>query len=339
MRLTIVIPFSCRTAGISCTWPGVPPRPPPRSASPRSMGRSTRRSCQWPPMPPMQRDICSTRGRARCQPGRSISAGSKRRETLFRSRRICTCTSGITFSSARRSACSCSLVDPTSPPSTLLWIDRSGKPGRALGEPGLFAPRPRLSPDGRKVAVDVFDTAKDTMDIWIYDAATGVRDQVRRWLVADTQESRLVSRGRSHRLLFLPQGPEGGTTLFVKPINGASKEVLLESADENSPGRLVTRRPFRFAFYAPESRQESSQIWVLNLVGDRKTTAVRDRGASIRRRAASRRMAAGSHSRPRSPASQRSTCAPSPDPEGSGRSRRPAAAPRDGGATGRSSSI
>ena len=38
-------------------------------------------------------------------------------------------------------------------------------------------------------------------------------------------------------------------------------------------------------------------------------------------------MAAGSHSSPRSPASRRSTCAPSPAPEGSGRSRRPVAAP------------
>ena len=72
---------------------------------------------------------------------------------------------------------------PTSPPSTLLWIDRSGKPGRALGEPGYLG-APRLSPDGRKVAVDVQDPARNISDVWIYDAATGMRDQVRRRLVA-----------------------------------------------------------------------------------------------------------------------------------------------------------
>ena len=71
------------------------------------------------------------------------------------------------------------------------------------------------------------------------------------------------------------------------------------------------------------------------MVGDRKTTSFATEAGDYRRRAAFRRMAAGSHTRPRSPARGRSTCAPSPAPEGSGRSRRTVAALRGGGATGR----
>ena len=112
--------------------------PPIRSASPRSTGSSTRRSCQRAPMPSTQRDICSMRRRARCPLGRSISAGSKRQETLFRSRRVWTCTSGITFSSARRSACWCSPVArPRRPRPCSGSIDRASRVVRSASRASL----------------------------------------------------------------------------------------------------------------------------------------------------------------------------------------------------------
>src|SRR5207245_11798813 len=57
--------------------------------------------------------------------------------------------------------------------SQLVWFDRNGKPIGSLGDPGLYL-EPRISPDGGKVAVDVLDLAKNTSEIWIYDASTGV---------------------------------------------------------------------------------------------------------------------------------------------------------------------
>ena len=158
---------------------------------------------------------------------------------------------------------------PTSPPSTLLWMDRSGKPGRALSEPGLFA-SPRLSPDGRKVAVDVYDPAKDTSDIWIFDAATGVRTK---FVVGSSRYPQSpVWSPESDRIAFFSYRKEGGTTLFVKSINGATKDVVLESADENTPEDWSPDGRFVSLFTIPARGKRSFQVWVLNLVGDRKAT-------------------------------------------------------------------
>ena len=157
---------------------------------------------------------------------------------------------------------------PTLPPSTLLWIDRSGKPDRALSEPGLFYACPRLSPDGRKVAVDVFDTAKDTSDIWIYDAATGVRTK---FVVGSSQYPQSpVWSPESDRIAFFSYRKGGGTTLFVKLINGATKDVLLESADENIPEDWSPEGHFVSLSTLPKQGRRAFQIWVLNMVGDRK---------------------------------------------------------------------
>jgi Tol biopolymer transport system component len=158
------------------------------------------------------------------------------------------------------------LAPPPSTPSTLLWFDRSGQPGGALGAPALFHSSPRLSPDGRKVAVDVIDSARDTVDIWIYDVATAVatkfargspRDQTPAW---SPEGDRVVfaayRRGRGLK-----------TALLAKPINGLSEKVLLESPDETWPddwssdGRFVS-----FGALRAEGKR-NSELWILNTDG------------------------------------------------------------------------
>ena len=47
------------------------------------------------------------------------------------------------------------------------WVDGTGKREALLGKPGLYASPPRLSPDGRRVAVAIQDGASS--DIWVYE--------------------------------------------------------------------------------------------------------------------------------------------------------------------------
>jgi Tol biopolymer transport system component len=56
----------------------------------------------------------------------------------------------------------------------LVWRDLSGLERGALGEPGPYF-HPRISPDGRQVAVAMLDTAVGTTDLWICDVARGLR--------------------------------------------------------------------------------------------------------------------------------------------------------------------
>ena len=50
--------------------------------------------------------------------------------------------------------------------SVLTWMDRSGKESGHIGEPGVMA-NPSLSPDGRRVAMDVTDLKANNVDVWL----------------------------------------------------------------------------------------------------------------------------------------------------------------------------
>ena len=55
----------------------------------------------------------------------------------------------------------------------LTWLDRAGQPAGTVGAPGYLA-TPRLSNDGRRVAVRILDT-QAVGDIWIYDLERNTR--------------------------------------------------------------------------------------------------------------------------------------------------------------------
>src|SRR4029077_14614718 len=60
----------------------------------------------------------------------------------------------------------------------LTWLDRSGRDLGPVGVSrdyfGLF----RLSPDGRKIAADVFDFSSGGIRIWIYDVAQATTERM-----------------------------------------------------------------------------------------------------------------------------------------------------------------
>ena len=59
-------------------------------------------------------------------------------------------------------------------PSRLTWFDRQGKTAGLLGDPGTYGEF-ELSPDGKRAAISVLDTAKRTRDIWLFDVVRGLR--------------------------------------------------------------------------------------------------------------------------------------------------------------------
>ncbi len=58
--------------------------------------------------------------------------------------------------------------------SRLEWLDRSGRSLGSLGAPSIFHQPPRLSPDGRRVAVSVRDPQTGIRYVCIYDVASGL---------------------------------------------------------------------------------------------------------------------------------------------------------------------
>jgi Tol biopolymer transport system component len=59
-------------------------------------------------------------------------------------------------------------------PGRLLWFDRAGTNSGAIGLPGEYEyMQPRLSPDGKRVAVVLADPESGNRDVWLMDVASG----------------------------------------------------------------------------------------------------------------------------------------------------------------------
>jgi serine/threonine protein kinase/Tol biopolymer transport system component len=108
---------------------------------------------------------------------------------------------------------------------TVAWIEGDGKTEPLLAKPGGYG-RPSLSPDGRRLALDVMD--RSGVDIWVYD-----------W-PRDTM-TRLTFSGRAENAVWTPDGryivfrasDEG---MAVIPSDGAGKpQPLIHSTHFPSP--------------------------------------------------------------------------------------------------------
>jgi Tol biopolymer transport system component len=101
--------------------------------------------------------------------------------------------------------------------SRLRWFDRGGKPLGDLGEPRPYR-NPRLSPDGKRVAVEIVDRSGNR-DIWLMDVARGVP-------VRFTFDS-----GRDAAPVWSPDGQkiawQGNAAVYMKASSGAGSEEVL----------------------------------------------------------------------------------------------------------------
>ena len=99
----------------------------------------------------------------------------------------------------------------------LEWIDRSGAPLGALGQPGRYS-QIALSPDGRRVAVEVRD-AEGRYDIWLIDVGRGVA-------------SRLTNDPADERDPVW--SPDGREVVFASN-RGGDQDLLRKSLQETEP--------------------------------------------------------------------------------------------------------
>ncbi|MFQ5817680.1 MAG: protein kinase [Terriglobia bacterium] len=141
----------------------------------------------------------------------------------------------------------------------LLWVDRQGKSEPLTEEPRSFW-MPRLSPDGKRLALNLYGAPR--WDVWVYELARGTL-------------TRLTFEGENFPPVWTPDGQRvtfrstraGQRNLFWKPADGSgAAERLTTSKHEQDPtswspdGKLLA-----FAENNPETGWD---IWVLPLKGE-----------------------------------------------------------------------
>jgi Tol biopolymer transport system component len=147
----------------------------------------------------------------------------------------------------------------------VVWLDRSGKQLDVLGPPADYL-RPRLSRDGRRVAIDVRDPQTGRFDIWIYDLARRV--STRFTFEADNvfpvwwpDDSRIVFQ--SNR--------KGQSALYQKVSSGTgNEEFLVQEGGLKVPTDLSSDGRF-LAYHVIDNK---TKTWDLGLysVAEKKTS-------------------------------------------------------------------
>jgi Tol biopolymer transport system component len=112
----------------------------------------------------------------------------------------------------------------------LTWVDRAGRPTGTVSPPGPYR-NPTLSPDGTRIAVERTDPQSRTQAIWLIELARGVASR----FTFDAHNNKFpVWSPDGSRIAFGSDRDGGVFSLYEKPANGATSEVLLLKAAESA---------------------------------------------------------------------------------------------------------
>jgi serine/threonine protein kinase len=149
--------------------------------------------------------------------------------------------------------------------SKLLIFARDGKQLGAVGELDYYM-GVRFSPNGQKVAADVFDSQSRQYDIWLLELARGMKTR----FTFDPASDRFPVWSPDGNRLVFHSSRKSGFDLYQKVASGAgSEEILFESKENKQPidwswdGKFLAY----ITFGNPTTRAD---IWILPFFGDRK---------------------------------------------------------------------
>jgi Tol biopolymer transport system component len=148
--------------------------------------------------------------------------------------------------------------------SQLTWFDRSGKQTGSLGAPGDQS-NPRISPDGKRVAVNIIDSQTGNMDIWIYESSGGIATR----FTSDPAFDVLPIWSPDGRQIIFDTTREGRQNLYQKSSSGVdSEKPILQSQRTSYPTDWSLDG--RFVLYGVFDASTNLELWALPASGDRK---------------------------------------------------------------------
>jgi serine/threonine protein kinase len=146
----------------------------------------------------------------------------------------------------------------------LSWRDRGGREVGSLGIPADQA-NPRISPDGKRVALDIIDHQTGNMDIWIYPSSGGVATRVTSDRAIDGSP---VWSPDGQQIAFMSLR-KGHPDVYLRSSSGAgSEECILES--ERAKYTVDWSPDARFVLFRAIDAKSNMELWALPVAGDRK---------------------------------------------------------------------
>jgi len=148
----------------------------------------------------------------------------------------------------------------------LAWLDRAGKQVGLLGEPMETRDDPRISPDGKFVAVSRLDPETRGADLWVFEMARGIGAR----LTSDPgNDDSPVWSPDGTRIVF-ESNRRGVGSLYMKAANGSGAEEPLLESDRSEQHPLDWSRDGRLLLYVRPDPKTGKDIWLLPMTGERK---------------------------------------------------------------------
>jgi len=119
--------------------------------------------------------------------------------------------------------------------SSIKWYDRAGRETGGIQEPGRYI-NIRLSPDGKKLAVEERDDAGGNIDIWMQDLERGVKSR----LTFNAAPDRVPVWTPDGKQIIFTSTREGKTSFFKKNAEGIGAAEAIYSSD-------IYKRPYSIA--------------------------------------------------------------------------------------------
>ncbi len=149
----------------------------------------------------------------------------------------------------------------------LVWVDREGRKADLVGPPGDQA-NPRISPDGRRVALDVTDPRTGNIDIWVHEFSGGLARRLTSNPAIDMGPTWSPSGDR----IAFSSVRQGSPNVYLTSSSGgggdepvAQAEGMEWATDWSPDGRSVLYR------YVEETTNPA--LWLAPLEGDRTPTS------------------------------------------------------------------
>jgi eukaryotic-like serine/threonine-protein kinase len=143
-----------------------------------------------------------------------------------------------------------------SPMSTVEWIDSTGKHEPVVGKPGAYIGTPRVSPDGKRVALAIRDGANQ--DIWVYEPR---RDSMTRLTFGGGTFVFPVWTRDGQHVVFGAMG----SGLYSSRADGAGQPQALQQGPSIRLPTSVTRDGTRLVYFQPDG---NPQLWTVPIERD-----------------------------------------------------------------------
>jgi Tol biopolymer transport system component len=147
----------------------------------------------------------------------------------------------------------------------LVWFDRGGKNVGTVGVPGDQA-SPRISPDGKRIALSITDPQTGNVDIWTYDSSGGIAARLTSHRGVDGTP---VWSPDGTRIAFTSIRRGQGADVYQRNSSGAGgEEALLESNRTKKPTDWSPDG--RYILYRVNDSKSNLELWAMPVTGDRK---------------------------------------------------------------------